>query len=391
MSAHPSGLAPLDLLYVITDLNLGGVPLHLRRLAVAMRDRGMGVAVVSLSPPGAVGDMLRADRLVVHSCEGCCGWDFRVMPRLASLIRELKPRLVHSFLFHANLAAKLAAPAVGFPASRLICEIQTVEVERKWHLRVDRRTFDMCRFTIGNSPSVVDHLAEHAGIPRERLRLVRGGIDVESIRRANPADRRALGLPEDGRLIFWAGRLDPVKGLDVLIRAVAAMNDPRVYLVLAGDGPIRRELQARVNASGLTLRVRFLGPRRDVPSMLQACDVFAFPSRTEGLPNALLEAMAAACAIVATDVPGNRDLIAHGITGLKVPYGDIRALARAIESLLVDQPLRERLGAAALTEAQCRWHVDQTWAAYADLYRDANPPENQLNPFSQAQLVPSDA
>lgn len=373
MSAHSSDSASLDLLYVITDLNLGGVPLHLHRLAVAMHACGMRVAVVSLAPPGPVGEMLRTDGIEVYSCEACCGWDFRLFSRLASLIRDLNPRIVHSFLFHANLAAKFAAPMVGFPASRLLCEIQTVEVERTWHLLVDRRTFDLCRFTIGNSPSVIDHLANHAGIPRDRLRLVRGGIDVEAIQRAVPTDRRSLGLPDDAKMIFWAGRLDPVKGLNILIDAVAGMNDPHVHLVLAGDGPIRAELQAQVDAVGLTPRVHFLGPRRDVPSLLKACDVFAFPSRTEGLPNALLEAMAAGCAIVATDVSGNRDLLEHNRTGLTVPYGDTIVLAKTLASCLSDQALRDRLGDAARADVQRCWNVNETWTAYAALYNEAAP------------------
>lgn len=389
MGSHSADQSP-DLLYVITDLHLGGVPLHLFRLAKAMRERGFRVVVVSLAPSGVVGDMLRDEGFEVRSCEACCGWDFRVMSRLAAMIRELNPRVVHSFLFHANLAAKFAAQSVGFPASRLICEIQTVEVERNWHLWVDRRTFDLCRFTIGNSPSVVEHLHVAAGIPSDRLRLVCGGIDVNSIQLAEPTNARALGLPSDAKIIFWAGRLDPIKGLDHLIDAVAVMNDAIVHLVLAGDGPIRGELQAQVDAMSLTPRVHFLGPRRDIPSLLKACDVFAFPSRTEGLPNALLEAMAAGCAIVATDVPGNRDLIQYQISGYLVPYGDTAGLAGHLQFVLANPDLRAQIRRGAIHAVETHWRLEHTIESYAAMYLEVTPVAPKLNPNSQAQIPPAD-
>lgn len=359
---------PIDLLYVITDLNLGGVPLHLHRLAVAMRQRGHGVTVVSLSPPGPVAKRLQADGVTVLSCQAAGGWDFRVIPRLSRVLRETRPSLVHSFLFHANLACRFAAPSAGFPASRLLCEIQTVEVERQWHLWVDRRTYDLCRLTIGNSPSVLRHLTEQAGIPMDRLRLIRGGVDPSVIRAARPIDRGSLGLPADAKMVFWAGRLDPVKGLHLLIDAIRQLDDSHVHLCLAGDGPLRESLERQVVACGIARRVHFLGPRQDVASLLKAADVFAFPSRTEGLPNALLEAMAAGCAIVATDVPGNRDLIEHDRTGLLVPYNDTQALTQAIRRGLDDSVLAQRLRQGAAEAIDRHWRIDRTHDAYAGLY-----------------------
>jgi len=369
-------MASCDILYVITDLKIGGVPLHLYRLALAMRDRGKAVRVISLAPNGPVGDMLVEQGIEVESCRAMAwpiigGWDVRVIPRLARLIRTCHPRLIHAMLFHANLASRWACKLAGFPTDRLLCEIQTVEIERRWHLWVDRFTHRACRLTIGNSPSVIDHLAKHARIPRSRLRLVRGGIDPQRIQNAIPANREPLGIPKDTRIILWVGRLDPIKGLQGLLQAYAKLKyRGDVVLLLAGQGPLRRPLERLAGELGVSPGVRFLGSRQDVPSLLKIADVFAFPSQTEGLPNALLEAMAAAVPIVTTDAPGCRDLISHERTGLVVPCGDAEALALAIKRLLDDPALAVRLAKAAREEVSTKWHYKNTLDAYDALYHE---------------------
>jgi glycosyltransferase involved in cell wall biosynthesis len=365
------GAPVIDILYVITDLELGGVPLHLHRLVRAMRGRGLTAAVVSLAPPGPVGKMLEADGVRVHSCDGLGGWDFRVIARLARIVQASQPGLIHSLLFHANLAARWAAAKAEFPANRLLCEIQTVEVERRWHLWADRLTYDGCRLTIGNSPSVIEHLAVHARIPRDRLRLIRGGIDPAPIRAAIPIDRATLGVLSDAAMILWVGRLDPVKGLSTLLDALRLMaEEMNAHLYLAGGGPLRDRLEQQARRLQLTSRVHFLGPRTDVPALLKAADVFVFPSRTEGLPNALLEAMAAGRPIVTTDVPGCRDLITHERSGFVVPSGDTRPLADAIRRLLRERDLAARLGQEAARLVETEWHIAQTHGAYASLYQE---------------------
>ncbi len=360
------------ILYVITDLELGGVPLHLSRLAPALRDRGFRVVVASLAPIGPVGRVLNEHAIEVRSCNGCCGLDFRIISKLSEIIEELRPSLIHSLLFHANQAARIAAMLNGFPADRIICEIQTVEVERRWHLWVDRFAHRLSRLTIGNSPSVIEHLHLAAGIPYDRLRLVRGGIDFDRINGAQPAGRTALGLKDSDRILIWVGRLDPVKGLDHLLHALPEiLQQFELKLMLVGDGPERRRLESLTADLRLQDTVHFLGPRNDVPSLLKTADIFAFPSRTEGLPNALLEAMAAGRPIVTTDVAGCRDLIANEQTGLVVPFGDTHALANAVIRLLENPNLALRLGKNAQLAAAGRWNIQSTWRSYEEIYRQS--------------------
>ena len=360
------------ILYVITDLKLGGVPLHLSRMAKAMQSRGYRVVVASLAPMAIVSDMLKEQGIATHACDGCCGVDYRVIPRLGEIMEEVSPDLIHSLLFHANQAVRLAAALRGFPKENVICELQTVEVERRWHLWVDRYAHRFCRLTIGNSPSVIEHLHQKARIPLDRLQLVRGGVDVERINRAAPVERSSLGIGPRDRILLWVGRLDPVKGLDHLLRAVqAVVSQMPAHLLLVGDGPEKNRLVELVRALRLESHVYFLGPRLDVPSLLKVADAFVFPSRTEGLPNALLEAMAAGAPIVATNVAGCRDLIVHQRSGLLVPYGDTGALGAAVIRLLSDASVARRLGADARAQVAAEWNIESTWDAYAALYQAA--------------------
>jgi glycosyltransferase involved in cell wall biosynthesis len=361
----------LRILQVITDLQTGGVPLHLLRLATFLEGRGESVRVVCLSPPGPVSRQLSEAGVAVAACHATGWWDWRAIERLASAIGDFSPHVVHALLFHANIAARIACPLSGFDTRRLICEVQTVEIERRWHLIVDRWTQHLCRWIVGNSPSVVEHLASRGRIARSRLRLIRGGVDFEAVASATPVDRRTLGLTDTDPLLLWVGRLDPIKGLDVLVQAAAVVNTTQpVHVAIVGHGPYRQELVHRIDECGLAGRVHLLGTRTDVPRLLKTADVFVFPSRTEGLPNALLEAMAAALPIVTTDVPGCRDLIEAECTGLLVARDDSAGLATAVTRILQDRPLAARLGRAAAVHVRRFHQPKQCFDSYRAMYRE---------------------
>lgn len=339
---------PLNLTFLITDLEIGGVPLHLLRLAKAMpRDR-FGVRVISLADEGPVGGMLREAGIPVSACRARSAIDVTALWRLRRILRADPPDILHALLFHANMAARVVGPFAGVPVRRILCEIQTAEVERAWHLTVDGLTCRLCWCEIGNSPSVIEHLHRQAHIPKSRLACEWGAVEVARYAEALPQAREALGLSANDRVIIWTGRLDPVKGFEEMLAAFASVRERYpVKLLLVGEGSYRPAVERLVRQHGLTEDVLMLGQRADVPQLLKAADLFLFCSRTEGLPNALLEAMAAGLPIVTTNVPGCRDLIVHGRTGLLATKGRVDEIAANLTTLLDNAGLAQRLGQAA--------------------------------------------
>jgi glycosyltransferase involved in cell wall biosynthesis len=235
------------------------------------------------------------------------------------------------------------------------------------------RTIARADAFIANSREVREELVA-AGCPGERIAHIPNGVDLtrfSPVPAARAAEgRRRLGL-SDGPLAVFTGRLDPQKGLHTLVEAMRspALAAAGAHLLLLGDGPQRAELVQAVERNGLRDRVRFRGVVEDVAPYLRASDLFAFPTRGEGMPNALLEAMATGLPCVASAVGGCRDVITHGETGLLVPAGDAAAFQAALETLVQSAALRERLGAAAREAAAARFGLETMVDRYEACYR----------------------
>ncbi len=196
---------------------------------------------------------------------------------------------------------------------------------------------------IAVSKEIRTYLISHEGIKPERIGIISNGID-EGLYTGN-LDRRLvktrLGIPEDRILIGTGARLVPEKGLTHLLDAMSILGKKRgdFLLVIAGDGPLRKDLEKRVRDNGLSSHVSFLGERTDFHEIIRLFDIYVLPSVSEGLPLSLLEAMAARKAIVASKVGGIPDVITAGNNGLLVPPGEPRPLSDAI-GYLMDNPLK---------------------------------------------------
>jgi glycosyltransferase involved in cell wall biosynthesis len=215
-------------------------------------------------------------------------------------------------------------------------------------------------------------------VPPARATTVLNGIPVDRFR-WTPERRRVarerLGVPQDALLIGAVGRQVALKNHALLIAQMPALlqRHPSLWLALVGSGPLEAELKAQVQAAGSAVagRVVFTGQRQDVSDLTPGFDIFAMPSLTEGLSIALLEAAATRLAIVATAVGGNPEIVRDGETGLLVPPGEGGPLSAALDRLLSDAALRERLGSAACDWVRAHGSIETLHDAFHRCYAEA--------------------
>lgn len=343
----------IRLLHVVGNFVTGGCERHLLEMWRRL-DRGrFDVRIAVLNAEGAFTPDVLALGLPVHELRvgrriytpaGIAG-----LLRLVALVRDFRPDVIHGYLFSANLFAALAGRACGVPvvcvAKRNMDVFETprqVAVQRLAH-RLATHVTAVSEEVAGSSVAL--------GVPRERVTVIENGVDVARFDGASSAPVAAglAGVPDGVPVIGSIGCLAPRKDygtlLEALARLRAAGRDFRC--AIAGDGPDRAALEAQAAALGLADRVTFLGERGDIDRLLPAFRVFALSSREEGIPNALLEAMAAARPCVVTRVGGNAEVLDDGRTGRLVPPADPGALAAALGGMLDDPAGAERLGRAA--------------------------------------------
>jgi glycosyltransferase involved in cell wall biosynthesis len=214
--------------------------------------------------------------------------------------------------------------------------------------------------------------------PDIRRYLIGEGVDPDRVRHINnfaetedagaPADRAALGTPDDAALLLALGRLHRAKALDTLLDAVAQVPD--VYLWIAGEGPDRAALEAQARSLGIDNRVRFLGWREDRAALLSAADICVFPSRYEPFGTVFVQAWAQRTALVTTASDGPRQYVRDGVDGLMVPVDDTAALAAALRRMAGDPTLRVALAAAGHARYEAEFTREATVAAYRAFYRE---------------------
>jgi glycosyltransferase involved in cell wall biosynthesis len=285
-------------------------------------------------------------------------WDWRVFRELLAVCRRERVAIWHGHDYKTN--------ALGLVLRRF-WRMRLVTTVHGWvhhttrtplYYRIDRFCLPRYERVICVSPDLVEACLA-VGVPRERCLLLENGIDTEEYRRRQDpaAAKAALGYPAGPLLVGAAGRLAPEKAFDILIRSIASLatGGLDVRLVILGEGDDRPRLESLVNELGLADRVHLPGWQSDVRTYFEAMDVFALSSLREGLPNVLLEAMALEVPSVATRIAGIPRLIEDGVNGLLVEPGDQGGLTRALEQLLTDPSLRDRIRRQARETIETRY------------------------------------
>jgi glycosyltransferase involved in cell wall biosynthesis len=370
----------LRVVHMIKATNIAGAETHLLMLLAGLRKRQIDAQLILLVEPAKPMDdyVQAAESRGIPVTRMIIAGDFdpTLLPRLRGALRLLRPRIVHTHLFHADLYGALAAKWLGRGTVVISSRHNDNAFRRREPYRsLNRWLWRMTDAGIAISESIARFAVEVEGAPPPKIQTIVYGLEAAS---QTPAERQAtrrhmreqLGIEADAPVAGIVCRLVEQKGVSYGLQAFAqvAAQIPNACLLIAGDGPLRTQLEAEAAALGLGDAVRFLGWRDDVAQLMHAFDLLLVPSIWEGFGLVILEAMAHQLPTVASAVSAIPEIVVDGETGLLVPPRDVDALAGALVSLFVDVPLRKHMGMLAEDRLESHFSaarmVDETIALY---------------------------
>ncbi|HZC80055.1 MAG TPA: glycosyltransferase, partial [Ktedonobacterales bacterium] len=283
----------------------------------------------------------------------------------------------HSFLLAAN-AYTWAATISAWSSRPYIASSRTCIPPRGWFARqVNALAFRSATGVIANSRHVMEFTRATYGLDARPIRVIPNGVDLAVPTRESPAARAAAGLSlklsPDALVVGAVGRISVEKNPRLFSELAARIGKGpgRIQFVLVGDGPAMAELRAFVDSLGLGERLVLAGGREDVASLLPAFDIFVSTSNTEGMPNAVMEAMAAGLPVVATRVGGTEEVVEEGRTGFLVEPGDLGALVDRTRRLIAEERLRADMGHLGRSRIESVFPMEKMVTATAALYDEA--------------------
>ena len=374
----------MNLVYIITGLSTGGAEMMLLKLLQNMDRNLFSPAVISLTTMGAVGPRIEALGITVYALGMRPGLPSPIkFMRLTNLVRKLKPDVVHTWMYHADLLGGFAARVAGIKV--VVWGIRHSNLSRAYNKRATLLVVNICAHVSGWQPKRVLTCSERsqsihveAGYCTEKMMLIPNGFDLSYFqpdRRARCSVRAELGLVADTPLVGLIARYDPQKNHSGFIEAAASVHKalPQVHFILAGTGVEKsnKDLTSHILRAGLRECVHMLGRRDDIPRLMASLDLLASSSFGEAFPNVLGEAMACNVPCVVTDVGDSAEIV--GDTGRVVAPGDMPSLARHLIDLL--QLPKEELGQQGIRARQricARYDITDVTRRYEEFYLQLN-------------------
>lgn len=364
------------IVYLINGLGPGGAEMMLYRLLERLdRERYEPVVVALLKIEGPVEEKIRALGISVYILDVRSKFDLGAIFRLYRLLRKLKPNVIQTRLFAADLAGRVLGWLQKVPY--VITEIRTVYHGGFGRYLLFKLTEPLADMTLFVSKAAAERFIELKILPPGKARVIYNGLNPGDFPVARGLEdkkrrREELGLPVDGALLLAVGSLTVHKGYSNLLRAIRDLPGQFAWhLVIAGSGPLADELWSEVRVLGLSEVVTFLGRSDRVPELIAAADLLVLSSMWEGLPGVVMEAMAGALPVVATDVGGTPELVEEGKTGYLVPPNDSEALRIALEKVLsLSEEERLQWGQAGRRRVEKSFSADRMAAGYEAIYRE---------------------
>jgi glycosyltransferase involved in cell wall biosynthesis len=357
-----------SIVHVLSSYGVGGQERVALDLAAGQVERGHAVHVISLAgePDGPLAAEFTASGVAVHRVARKDRIDPALVIKLARLLRRLGADIVHT---HNPLPLIYGAPAARLARAVAVHTKHGRNPGSRMEKALRRGVARLVGAFVAVSETTAAQAREQRDCPEAKLTVIPNGIRLGRFR-PDPAVRATvraeLGIPAEAWVVGTVGRIDEFKNQGMLIEAAAGRVGEMYRLVLVGDGPLREVLTAQAAAIGPW--VQLTGRRMDVERLLPAFDVFALPSKSEGLPLVVPEAMAAGLPVIATAVGGLPDVVDEGLTGLLIPV-DVTALATALDRMSTDRDRARAMGVRAREVALTRYSADRMLEDYMALYR----------------------
>lgn len=365
----------MKILYIIGSLGAGGAERQLLYLVEGIA-RLTDVTVVSLSGSDValLPQFDRLARVQTILCPKRPGLDAMLILRLVAMLRRERPAIVHTYLRTAGYWGRVAACLAGVPIR--IAGERNIEIERGGLANMlDRMLSSVTDRVVVNTAAIRDYLISAEGLDAAKIEVIHNGTPVSQalLEPDVRTVRRELGLGELEHVVAFIGRLVPQKNPGLFLEMAQAVlrSGLKCGFLLVGDGPLRATLADQARTLGIQEAVRFTGVRNDVPRILRVADLLVLTSDWEGLPNVILEALAAGVPAVATNVGGVTELLADGVTGYVVPPRDLSTLVNRVIGMLNNKGFRAECGRRGREYVQAHFSISAMVDRTVTLYNTA--------------------